>query len=136
MVGSILGICQNQLTVDDIDTAQHVLLLRNQLLPVVEAWLADVCRHDASLGGTVVGIEVNLVAFVIDGRILVVHVVGKLYELGILLAQVAHKQVVACTGTSLIQIHHGLFLVDFHLVETLGLCRVLVEQHVLRLRRT
>ena len=99
MIAGILVIGQNQLAVDDIRKAQHVFLFRDELLPVIDAWLADVCRHNASLRCTIVGIEVYLVAFVVDGVVLVVHIVGELDELRVLLAQVAHKQVVTSTGT-------------------------------------
>ena len=134
VVAGILRIGQNQLTIDDVHTTQHILLFSYQHLPVLYARLLDVSRHDASLGGTVVGVDVDFVAFVIDGRILVVHVVRQLYELRVLLAQVAYKQVVAGTSASLVHIHQRFFLVDADLIETLGLCRILVEQHVLRLR--
>ncbi len=40
MVGSILVIGEDEQVVDDIDTAQRVLLLRNQFLPIRGLWMS------------------------------------------------------------------------------------------------
>ena len=53
-----------------------------------------------------------------------------------MLAQVANKQVVASTGSSLVHKHQGFLFVDTQFVETLGLCGILVEQYILRLGST
>ena len=81
MIAGILSIGENELTIDDINTTQYVLLFGDELLPVVDSRLTDIGCHDASLRSSVVGIDVDLVAFIVDGTILVVHVVRHLDKL-------------------------------------------------------
>ena len=95
MVGGVLLIGEDELTVDHLCITKHVLLLRNQLLPVVDTRLTDICHHDATFRCTIVGIEIDLVAFAVDRAVLIVHVRGHLDELRLRLSQVAHEEVVA-----------------------------------------
>ena len=82
--------------------------------------MTDVGHHDASLGSLAVGVQENLVALGGDGTVVILHIVRHLDKLAILLAQVAHVQVVARFGTVFVEEHHGLLLVDADAVEALG----------------
>ena len=97
--------------------------------------MTQVSHHQTSLGSTIVRIEDNLVIVVIHGIILEIHIGCHLDELRIGLAQVTHKEVVACSCTTLVEIHDGLFLVHADIVETFWLGRILIEQHIVRLGR-
>ena len=131
MVAGILVVGQEEPVVDDLCSVKHISLFSNQLLPVGDSRTADVGRHDAAFRGSVVGKQVDGAALVVDRIILVVHVGSHLYKLGILNAQIAHEEIVAGTGTALIEEHHGFGIVDRYGVETLGVGRVMIEQHVL-----
>ena len=96
----------------------------------------DVGCHDTALGRTEVSIEIQTVALGIERLILEVHVVGHLDKHGILLPQVSHIEIVARTGTRLDEIHQRLVVVHIYAVETHWFGRVLIEQHILALRRT
>ena len=95
----------------------------------------DVGRHDTSLRCTEIGIEIQAVAFIIEGRIQVVHIVGHLDKQGILLPQVSHVEIIAGTSTRLNEIHQGLLIVHLYFVEAHGLCGILEEQLIVALRR-
>ncbi len=134
MVGGILAIGENHLSVDDLHIIQHVLLFTNQLLPVTDTRFTDVCRHDAVLRGVQVGEQVNLVTICMERRISVLHVCRHLDKLTVGFAEVTDKQHIAGTGTVLVKEHHRFLVVGGTGIETLGIGSILIEQHILRLR--
>ena len=94
----------------------------------------DVGRHDTTLRGTIIGIEIQAVAFIKEGGILIIHILGHLDKQGILLTQVSHVEIVAGTCTCLNEIHQGLLFVHLYVIEAHGLCGVLKEQLIVALR--
>ena len=95
MVGGILLIGEDELTVDDIGPTEHVLLLGHQFLPAVDTRLTDIGCHDTPLGSPVVGVEPDTIAVVVDRTVLIVHVGSHLDELRFRFRQVTHEEVVA-----------------------------------------
>ena len=126
----VLGVAEHHFAVDEVHVFKHILTLGHQLLPVLHAGLADVGHHQAVLGRAVVGVDEHLVTLVFKGYVLVVHVVGHLDELRALHAQVAHIQVVASSGTALVEEHHRLVVVELHAVEAFRVHGVLEEEHI------
>ena len=135
MCGGILRVGHQDSSVDDVGRLHHALALGDEGLPVVDARVAQVGHHHLALVGTVVGLQYHLVADVVDELVLVVHVGSHLQELRVGLPQVSHKQVVACSGTTLVEHHDGLLLVHSHAIEALGVGGVHIEQLVIALGR-
>ena len=136
MIGGVFIIGKDKLAIDNFSIGKHILLLGDKLLPVVDTGLVDISNHHTTLGGTIVGKDIKTIALIVNGRILVIHIFGKLDKLAILLSQVAHKEVIACTSTCLIEIHHRFVIVDAAIIEAHRLCGVLIEEHIFALRGT
>ena len=81
MIGGILIVGNDQLSVDGVEAADGVWLFGNELLPVVDARMTEVGHHDTAFGSLIVGVEVELVAHRQYGTILIVHVGSHLNEL-------------------------------------------------------
>ena len=101
-----------------------------------DARIFQVCRHQAVFRGIVVREEINDVALNGNGPIVVIEVGCHLGELGVFLPEVAHEYGVAVACTAFIQEHDAFFFVYANGIKPLGVCRVLIEQYILRLRRS
>ena len=109
---------------------------RKESLPIFHPRTVDISHHHLTLGSIPVGVDINLVTVGIHRTALILHIVGHLNKLRTGHAKVTHIEVVAGILTTLRQEHHRLFLIHVNTIKTLGMSRILIEEHILSLRST
>lgn len=98
------------------------------LVQATETRTMDVGQHDAATWCIGIGHDEDAVTDGLNRGIPLRRVAGHLYELCVVVAKVAHIEVVALIHAVLNEKHHGLVAVDAHIVEAQRIGGILIEQ--------
>ena len=136
MVGCIFIIRQEQFSTYHTCIRKYIFTLRNQFRPVFQGRLIDICYHKTVLGCIVVCKHINLISYHFHRSIAIIHIRSHCHKRSIRFTQVFHIQSISAPVTALIQKQDSFILIYTGSIETLGVCRILIDQLILWLRRT
>ena len=136
MVGCILIIGQEQFSTYHSSIRKYILTLRNQFGPIFQGRLIDICYHKTVLRCIVVRKHINLISYHFHRSIVIIHIRSHCHKRSIRFTQIFHIQSISAPVTALIQEQDSLILIYTGSIKTLGMRRILINQLILRLRRT
>ena len=127
VVGSILVVSDNHLAIGQLCRNQHVVRLRDEILPILHLWSLGRSTDHTAFRSIVIGEDVNHIVDDIDGHVLVVHVVRNLHKLAFRILHIPDPQRATSALTTFEEEHVMLILGEVHLMEIARLGRVAIE---------